>query len=501
MDLTNTYLFVLVALLGASLAAAMLKPERTYEYPYFMAAVFAVFIMPQAISLIRFPGEARPEWVANVLLMSCLCFAMCWLGYRLPPIRSVQELLAQPVNLDRLFQGGLVFIAVSFFFRHLLSQMTEDEKGGSMWTGPSTIYLFFNNLIYPAFAICLLTALRTQSLLAWAATVIAAIQPIQATVFWGRREPTIQFLLTLALTLYFHRGIKLPRWVILSAITGAMLAIPATGTYRGLAAKRDWEQVRQMDLVKNYRQYLSEESTLELRNAAVFIEGTRRSEAYEFGKSYWDQLVFRFVPAQLLGTRFKASLMFEPSADRIHDEVATLGYEIPPGSTLTGMGDSFRQFGWFGCLFFALLAVVFKSLFRATEEPNAIFAQLFYIQIGTAAMRTVTHQTVDFLPGLMYYVIFLGLLFLYAREKSPRSEARPTTRRIPTSRHVEQRPTANPTLTARRAVSRRARANHRRFPARGSPSAPFPRPLSIGSGPLPSDENEAPRQGSAEESS
>src|SRR6266550_5446693 len=184
MEATNFYLAIFCGMLGLALWTVAIKPERIYEFPYFMAAVFAVFIVPQAISLIRFPGEARPEWVANVFLMSCLCFAMCWLGYRLQPIRSVQQWLAQPVNLDRLFQGGLVFIGTSLFFNHLLSQMTDEEKGGSMWTGPSTIYLFFSNLIYPAFAICLFTALRVRSLLAWAATVIAAIQPIQATVIW-----------------------------------------------------------------------------------------------------------------------------------------------------------------------------------------------------------------------------------------------------------------------------------------------------------------------------
>jgi hypothetical protein len=347
-------------------------------------------------------------------------------------------LLTHPVNLDRLFHGGLVFIGVSFFFSYLLSQMTEDEKGGSMWTGPSTIYGFFQGLIYPAFSICLFTALRTQRLLAWTATVVAAIQPLQATVLTGRREATIQFLLTLALTLFYHRGTKPPRWAMVAVIIGAMLAIPATGTYRGLAAKGEWDQVRQMDLVANFRRYLTEESTLELRNAAVFIEGTRRSKAYELGKGYWDQLVFRFVPAQLLGKEFKESLMFLPTVDRIHDEVATLGYDISIGSTLTGMSDSFRQFGWFGCIFFALLGVVFKSLFRASQQPNAIFAQLFYIQVGTSAMRTVTHQTVDFLPGLMYYAIFLGLLFLYARERSARPGVRHLTRRPPATQPVEQ---------------------------------------------------------------
>ena len=108
--------------------------------------------------------------------------------------------------------------------------------------------------------------------------------------------------------------------------------------------------------------------------------------------------------------------MFQSSDERTQDELSKLGYDIPGGSTVTGMADSFQQFGWFGCIFFAALGLLFKTLFRATQQPNAVFAQLFYILIATSAMRAVTHQTLDFLPGMVYYAIFLGLLFLYARE-------------------------------------------------------------------------------------
>ena len=414
--MTWFYFWVLVILVGITLGMTLFKPEKIYEYPYFMAAAFAVFIVPQAISLIRFPGGAQEEWIANLLLMCCLCFAMCWVGYQRPPLRSLQNKLGQPVNLDRLFQGGLVFIAISFFFNFLISGMTEEETGGSVWTGKVTIYGFFAGLIYPAFAICFSTALRTNRLLPWIATAIAAIVPMQTTVLGGRREPTVLFVMTLALTLYYQRGIKPPRLTIIFSVLFAMLIIPATGTYRGLAAQRDWEGVRQMDLVGNFQRYLNEESILELRNAAFIIEATRRSHDYEYGAGYWDQLVFRFVPAQLLGKGFKDSLMFRPSDERTLNELSQMGYEVPGGSTITGMADSFQQLGWFGCLFFAAMGLLFKTLFRASQQSDAIFAQLFYILIATSAMRAVTHQTLDFLPGMVYYAIFLGLLFLYARE-------------------------------------------------------------------------------------
>jgi len=139
--------------------------------------------------------------------------------------------------------------------------------------------------------------------------------------------------------------------------------------------------------------------------------------------------VFRFVPAQIVSREFKYSLMFKPPDRHVEDELFKLGYDLPVGATMTGMADSFQEFGWLGCIFFACLGWLFRSLYQATKPPNAMFAQLFYILIGTSAMRAVTHQTIDFLPGMTYYIIFLGLLFLYVR--LPTSRARKMQPRVP----------------------------------------------------------------------
>ncbi len=415
------YFWILAALLVATLAATVSKPERIYEYPFFMAATFAVFILPQAISLIRAPGVAQPDWIAHVLLMCCLCFGACWAGYRLPINRFWQHQLSRPLDPDRLFYGGLAFVAINFYFSALIAGMTEEETGGSRWTGKVTIYDFFGTLIYPGFAICLMTALRTGRLFPWLATLVAAIHPLETSLLAGRREMTVLLLMTLALALFYQRGIKPPRAGIVFVVLVAMVFIPATGSYRALSGDRDWEGVRNIDLVDNFKRFLNQESVLELRHAAVVMEATRQSGIYYYGEGYWDQMVFRFVPAQILGKEFKDSLMFLPSDELTQNELAKLNYIMPTGSTLTGMADSFQQFGWLGCVFFAGMGLLFKNFFSASVQPNATFAQLFYIQIGTSAMRAVTHQTLDFLPGLTYYAIFLGLLSFYARVPSWRT--------------------------------------------------------------------------------
>jgi hypothetical protein len=318
---------------------------------------------------------------------------------------------------------GVVFIIVAYFFDHKINQMTEEETGGTMWTGRVTIYSFFVSLILPGFAIALRTALKEGTLMAWVATIAGAINPILTAVIGGRRENTALFILTIALCFYFEWKKTPPRLVIIGVLAAATIVIPATGIYRGTVAEDGIRAVTKIDYVQNFKDFLNDESILELRNAAMIIDSTRRSGNYEWGRAYWDQLIFRFVPAQFVGTEFKDRLMFVSVEERLSGEIHDSGYVASRGSTSTGMGDSFQQFGWLGCIFFALMAIVFRSLWWAAQQKQAVFAQLFYIQITTSGMRALTHQTLDFMPALVYNGVFLGLAYLYAHEPTRRKTA------------------------------------------------------------------------------
>ena len=411
------HFWTLSALIGGVFIHGLVKPERFFEYPYFMAAAFAVFILPQALSLLRFPGPAQPDEVEAALLMTILCLVMSLVGYRLPVNSWILSHASVRVSSNRLLQGGILFILCGFLFEYLISQMSPEETGGSMWTGKVTIYNFFAKLVYPGFCICLTTALRRGGLVPWMFTVLGTWIPIQAIIFAGRREPAVLFGLTLGLTFFFQRRFIPPRGVALAAFVFAMLAIPATGAYRSAMTFGGFADARRIDLIENFDQFLNDESILELRNAAMVISATSKMGMYEYGTGYWDQLVFRFVPSQILGTEFKESLMFRSIDEHLEDELWRHGFQISVGSTITGMGDSFQQLGYFGCLFFAMMAVIFRSLWEASLGPHALFAQLLYILSMTSAMRAITHQTVDFFPGFFYNIVFLGALIWYARER------------------------------------------------------------------------------------
>ncbi len=418
--MAETYLLALAIVLLGVLAHGLIAPARYYEFPYFMSAAFAVFLLPQAYSLWRFPGAATPGAIEAVLLMTLLCALACLVGYGARPNRWIVERTHIRVDDRRLFHCGVLFVACGFVFMSLIGQMSAAERGGSMWTGRATIYLFFASLTYPGFSICLRQSLLHGGGVPWLWTGLGAVIPIVSAVFYGRREPAILFAVTVAMTLFFQKRWVAPRSAMLAAILGATLAIPATTQYRiALHEGPSFDRISQIDFVDNFRRYLSGASILELRNAAMIIDATAQAGEYGWGAAYWDQLVFRFVPAQIVGRGIKEGLMFRSSDERMREDLSMRGYKVPVGSTVTGMADSFQQFGYAGCLFFAALAVVFKSLWRASLHHDAVFAQLLYIQTSTSAMRAITHQTVDYLPGLAYNLVFLGLAALYARSPMP----------------------------------------------------------------------------------
>ena len=416
--MSEYFLYLLILMIAGTLVLVVWKPSRIFEYPYFIASVFAVFIMPQAFSLVRFRGGVTEEDVTLVLLMSCLCLGMAILGYRLPPSKVIVQFFSRPADPGRLLQVGWGLIAVGVLSTVMLTGRSAkfSEEGGL--TGALTIVIFFSGLAYPGFAICLTLLRERVTPMRLLGTVFGSIVPF-FSLFHGRREPAVVFLLIVLLT-RFYRDRKAPNPILIfSGLVFMMLAIPATGQYRQLMYQGRASEFRKIDLIGNFKEFVTSESLLELRNAAALMRSTRLMTELELGAGYWDYIVFRFVPAQIVGREVKDSLMISGDSKNIYKRKLATNYELPVGSTITGMGCSFEQFGWFGCLFFAIQGMMVRSLWIATLQRHAIFGQLLYILIVSSAMRSVTHQTVDFLPGVIYYLVFIGAAMWYAGLPNP----------------------------------------------------------------------------------
>ena len=411
----NYNFFYPLALTCVVLAAATIwRPRLIYEYPYFMGATFTAFILPQAYAI--YQDQWGGIYLRMTLLMCFLCVACCYLGYQQRPHPRLLEKFNIPINPGRFLAGGIVLVLIGSYFTYEFALRPEDDEiSGTI----GVVYLFFGGLVYPGFAICFYCALKEKWITAWLATVGAAVIPLQTALFYGRREPTVLFLMSMGLGIFFIKRKPAPRVVIIAAIVGAMFFIPSTGEYRELARQDPLEAFRQINFTEQFQEALDPNALSELKNATVVIAATDAIGDYELGAGYWNQIVFRFVPAQFVGKDFKNRFMLGGEKRDMSDFVNdVLGIRLPPGLTVTGMGDSFNEFGYFGCLFFAILGYLFKTLWAAANKPNGTIAQILYIQVTTSAMRAATHQTVDFLPAFIYGVIFIGAIAFFARDRS-----------------------------------------------------------------------------------
>jgi hypothetical protein len=305
-----------------------------------------------------------------------------------------------------MYWGSLILIAIGGCFTLLFGELGENiEKG----TGIATIYLFFGNWIYVGVGLSMYGAIKYGQMRFWILSAVASIVPIQAALFYARREPTVLFLLSIAFALFFLRGIALPRALIVCAVLIVVVFMPMTATYRSLA-NRDLTAaigvLNPADALKGYREGTE---YAEMRSALYAIADAKEEGQYAYGAGYWDELVFRFVPAQILGEDFKKSLFL---GDRMKElDVSKLAARgISVGTTITGAGDAFQQFGFPGALVFAVMGWLFRGLWILARDRPSPLIHAFYANAAVNAMRTVTHGTADFLPGLIYSILALGVL-------------------------------------------------------------------------------------------
>ena len=418
----NLLVIVCLGLLGWGL----IRIERIYQYPFFMGVIFISFLVPQAFALVNNPGKLDQESLERVLLMSSLCAASCWFGYQAKPNLKWLTKFQIDVDKNKLFQAAIFLMLMGYFFDFLLHNIKIEFKGG-VWTGPATIYVLFAQVIYIAFSIFLLEALKKPSIQNIILTLLAGWIPLQ-TVLAGRRQPTMTFAIIVGLCFWLIRRYVPPRWLIILAIFLVIILIPAIGAMRGglwdALFSGQWQTI--LSTTEKAINAQQKGSILELRNAAFLMAATTHLNLYGLGAGWWDALIQIVIPGQILGFGFKQSLQFGLLSDYGSYQINSLlynlyGYSWHPGTTPTGVGDSFVEFGYLGCLTFALIAYFFKNLWMSAYCYRSIFSSLLYIGLVSPAMLGLTHGIGRFLQEFIFQLGMISLVIFYSRSRQNNS--------------------------------------------------------------------------------
>jgi hypothetical protein len=406
----NLLVIVCLGLLGWGL----IRIERIYQYPFFMGAIFISFLVPQAFALVENPGVLDQQSLERVLLMSSLCAVACWVGYQGKPNAKWLAKLNVDIDTHKLFRAAIFLMIIGYFFDFLLKSTTVELTKQGQWTGPATIYVFFSQVSYLAFSIFLLETLKRPSVQNIIFTLLAGWIPLQ-TVLAGRRHPTMTFLIIIGLCFWLIRRYIPPRWLIILAIFAMLILIPTIGAMReGLwdaVFSGQWQTI--LSTTEKALNTQQKGKILELRNAAFLIKATTDLNLYGLGAGWWDTIIHQFIPGQILGIGFKESLKFDLINSKILYNL--YGYNWHVGTTPTGVGDSFREFGYFGFFAFALIGYLFKNLWISLYYQKSLFSSLIYLSLISPAMLGLTHGISFFLNQFIFQLTVVSLIVYYSR--------------------------------------------------------------------------------------
>lgn len=412
----NIWLIFLVITCIMILVWGLVKKERILQYPFFMASIFFAFLVPQALALSLSPGSVPSHAVNRILLYSTLCLLMCWVGYKFPPKLKRISAIAFPMRLCRVMKLAWLFVVFGNACSLALNRITIQVTDTGTWTGPATILYFFSKASLVGGTILLLLALsyHYKARINLAGCAFALYPTIVAIIYAGRRQPTATVCIILVLGVFFSRHISPPRWLVASIVISTAFLIPLLGALRG----DFWQLLLSGNLaISDIRvpfHTLLQGEILELRNAALIAEASNSTGQYGYGTGFWNSIVFQFVPGQWLGYGFKESLYIKVTN---YSLLELFNYKPHTGTTITGVGDSFREFGYFGCFSFLLIAFLFKNLWIAAVHFRSLYSQILYIGLVSPALVGLTHGIGRFLQEALFQLTLVSLVAIFSRSK------------------------------------------------------------------------------------
>jgi hypothetical protein len=286
----------------------------------------------------------------------------------------------------------------------------DPEKGGM--TGIATIYL---TLAFVGRYGAILAAIIFMRAKDWLLLVLVLPQlwNYYQLFLIGRRGPTGEIMVIICMLLFFYRQWALPFWLMLLGVFGMAVFCFNIGTIRATVEQplsERIEAIRAGDPLDSLtlQGMARDPQFVEVFNAAKFMEAKAQGKNYTYGLHFWNQLVFGYVPAQIVGREFKESLKFT-----LTDDAEKAGFEKSTGTCETGIGEAFMAYGYFGCGLFFVLGAFMRWAWEGAIRKN-ILHQFVIMLCTLQAVMTFSSQLWAFVNLLVSIALFAGPLLWWS---------------------------------------------------------------------------------------
>lgn len=415
---------VLIFAVIAVLVFEMRRPAGYLTFPAVFAILYVVWIMPQLVAVGR--DDLVPVAGLNgLILMALLCLLAVFVGWhlRLSPNQPAMADLGHDIN--RLIVPVIGISLFSIAVNVLLSSYRIEYADISQWTGTGTIVAFFAQLRDLALAGSLLIALRRPTVLSVAILAANAAISLPVAFVFLRRAEMIGLALTVAGAYWFSRRRTVPLPALAVVALALTVVVYVVGPLRGAAARIEyltgsrpsllsselWSQINVVDAANN-----SLDNAPDVRNSAYIIDYRLSTGEYGYGAVTWNQFIRQWVPGQIIGADVKADLQLE-FGGAIYDEIfEETGYRYQKGTTSTGFGSAFSDFGYFGALYFLVISTYLKRLFDRSHRGDA-FAQMLFLSMLPIGLLSLTHGHGRFYVSLpLFWIVVKSLQVMGPRK-------------------------------------------------------------------------------------
>lgn len=403
----------------------MVKPERLYHAPTLLSFTYLFFIVPQAVATeyLELTSSTIDDTAYQITLFyAVLCIGCSWIGWHSRPYRKLLvwlERTSYTTSFKKFFYAisALALVAnLAGFQLNRISKAGLVESVGGQMTGTSTKLFFVAKLIYIPYPYFIKRLVEKRTLLRFFLLSASIFSEVRTAIIHGRRGLLASLSFPWLLILYFQKRWTLPRYAIPLIVIAPLILVPALAILRFNFWRMLFSGQMSVSLMASYvRSYFLDNYPYDLLNAVNVISLSLKDGYFGFGSGFWNDIVFSFIPGQIIGDGFKESLYINISPlSYLRTRELSAYFDVKLGTTVTGLGSTFVEFGFFGALCFYFQARVMRTLWESSLR-NIDISQIIYCFTTFSIFLSVTHNFSVFITSMIIVCIILLTLIRFSR--------------------------------------------------------------------------------------
>jgi len=365
-------------------------------------------------SVIRVPYPFDHITISYTLFYAILVQAAAFLGfnsrYNLFPSKLILFIFPNKGNnLKNVFRLGMFYSIVGLYSFYKYYSLPE-EVLLTQHTGLPVLYLLFAKVVYVGHLLVLVTALKTNKKWTKRIALFLFCTILGILLFRLKRTETLVFISSTLFVLFYLKEFKVSRKYLL--IGGGIFFL--FNSY--IIELRDqinvsFIQGKEISL-SNLSSAIQQESlnskitgAPELRYAISHMEIANDQFKFSYGAVHWNRMINLFVPAQIIGAGFKEDIKFyipEYNAYKHFGEET-----FTAGLMNTIIGESFKEFWFFGVLFIFFLFNFLKKLAFNFEKFQYEYFLVFIALITPYSVAMTGSGTALYIGSSIFYFIYL----------------------------------------------------------------------------------------------